>query len=158
MITEPETVIPKLAAQLHVNVVESVVNAVFANMPQVLRQITENQNANSEAERAFYSAWPSLKDPKHAAVVRSAVATYRQLNPTATRDEVIKAAGLQASISLRLPIPPELFDSPASAATQPAPFVPAAPAAPGVTPQPLSSETNPFSVLAQEFISDDRGG
>jgi len=157
MLTEPERVIPKLAAQLHMDVVDTVINAVFSRLPAIVHGVQQSSAANRTAEDSFFKAWPQLKDPKHQQVVWSAVANYRALNPQAKMEEVVRAAGLSAMLHLRLPLPAELmqFEQPA---TPPArPFTPAAPGA-GAIPTGPSGPMNPFVALSEELLAEDRGG
>lgn len=153
MITEPEAVIPKLAARLHVDIVDTVIAAVMGNLPNAINAIQSQGKASSEAEDAFFQAWPQLKNAAYQKTVYDSVAAFRALNPRAPRDEVVRAAGLQALIQLRLPIPPELLQQPSAPAT-PASFTPAAPGAGGVPMSPQGDQ-NPFVKLSQEFLLDD---
>lgn len=153
MLTEPEKVLPKIAAQLHVNVVDSVIAAVMNNLPRAINAIQAQAQVSSESENEFFKAWPQLKKAEYQTTVYDAVAAYRALRPQAPRDEVMRAAGLQAMIALRLPIPPELLTQ-APVASAPASFTPAAPGA-GAAPQAPSGEGNPFVQLSQEFLLDD---
>jgi hypothetical protein len=155
ILTSPETVVPKMLANLHVNVCDSIIGAIMSRMPDAVQAIMENGRAAREAEDAFYSAWPALKDAKYRTVVGQSIQAYRALNPRAQRDEMIRAAGLNAMIYSRLPIPPELLAAP-SAPAQPQPsFTPAAPAAGPGAPPPTRS-TNPFTLLNEELDEDDR--
>ena len=156
MTVQPEAVLPKLAAALHLNVVESVINTIMTRIPEVVRMVQQTEGVAQKNEQAFYSMWPQLNKPEHAATVYNAVAAYKHINPKASREEVMRAAGLQALISLRLPVPRELFEVEAPQQTH-APFQPAAPAGGargGTTPPP--SNQNPFAVIAEEFVSEDR--
>lgn len=159
LLTEPEKVLPRLAAQIHTAVLESAVQAIVAHLPSIMQAQTERATANTQAEQAFYSQWPGLNKPEYKQTVWQAVAAYKTLNPSAPRDEVIRAAGLQAMLSLRLPLPRELmqFVDPPAAPVQPASFVPASPVAPGMGTPPAPSSGNPFETLASEFLMEDRG-
>lgn len=156
VLVEPERVLPRLLAQLHVNTVDAVVSAVFSRLPQVVTSISTQANAAREAENEFFGVWPQLRDAKHRHVVENAIRGYKQLNPKATRQELIRAAGLNALITLRLPIPQELLVAP----PPPAPasgFSPAAPGGAPATPASGNRPTNPFTLLNEEFDSDERG-
>ncbi|MBM3272842.1 hypothetical protein FJY94_06290 [Candidatus Kaiserbacteria bacterium] len=157
MLTEPELVIPKLAARLHMDVVDTVINAVFSRLPDIVGSVQSQKTANAEAEDEFFKAWPQLKDPKYQSVVWNAVASYRGLNPQAKRAEVVRAAGLSAMLHLRLPLPASLmqFESPAAPVARP--FTPAAPGA-GTMPAGPSGPINPFVAMSEELLADDRGG
>ena len=153
MLVEPEKVLPRIAARLHVDIVDTVIAAVMGNLPNALNAIQSQAKVTSEAEDSFYQAWPQLKNPTYQKTVYDAVAAYRALNPSAPKEDVIRAAGLQALIQLRLPIPPELLQQQTPPAA-PASFTPAAPGS-GVAPSSPQGEQNPFVQLSQEFLLDD---
>jgi hypothetical protein len=156
LLTEPEKVLPKLAAKMHLHVVDTVISAVMQNLPNAIQHIQQTRQTYSDAEEAFFSAWPALKDQKYRQTVYNSVAAYRQLNPTAPMNEVIRAAGLNALITLRMPIPQELLGQPAQAPVAPPPaFTPANPGRGVGGPTQVQSD-NPFTTLAQEFIDMDR--
>ena len=159
LLVEPEQILPKLAAQVHLNVLDSVLGAVMSQIPQIITSVQAQGQASAEAEGEFFGAWPQLKDAKYKQAVYTAVATYRALNPQATRTEVVRGAGINAMISLRLPLPPELLQMDvAQAGAPPATFIPAAPGSGGL-PQPTRPlNQNPFVALSEEFSQDDRGG
>jgi hypothetical protein len=156
-LTQPEAILPKMAASLHLNVLESVVNTIMSRVPEVVRMVTKTESEGQQNENEFYTTWPMLKDPKYKQTVYNAVAAYRQINRNATKDEVIRAAGLQALISLRLPIPQHLLETSAPPPSTTG-FVPASPGS-GGQPSPATMRPgapNPFAVLSEEFLSDDR--
>jgi hypothetical protein len=156
IVAQPETIVPRMLANLHVNVVESVVNSVMSQIPAAVNVVLERGRALREAEDEFYKAWPQLRTKsEYETVVGNAIRGYRALNPKATKAEVIRAAGLQAMVSLRLPLPPELFTAP-SEPQPPAPtFTPAAPAAHVAAPPPQRA-TNPFVLLNEELDAEER--
>jgi hypothetical protein len=162
MLVEPEKHLPGMLANMHVSIADSVIQAVMQNMPGMVTNLTKQTSEAQRAQDEFYGAWPALREaaarnPEHEKLVTSAIIAYRQLNPKATRQEIIQAAGLQAMISLRLPLPPELFNSPAAA---PAPVAPGFQhAAPGAGGMPIPAKPNPnaFQLLNQEFDDEERG-
>lgn len=138
---------------------DAVIQHIYASLPQLIQNVTRQSSAAQEAEGAFYRAWPTLNDPskpQYKQVVENAIRGYRQLNPQAPREEVIRAAGLQAMITLRLPLPPELFapQPPAPPAAPQTTFAHAAPSA--AAPAPAApGPTNPYILLNQEFDRDE---
>lgn len=158
IVAQPETVVPKMLANLHVNVCDAVVNAIMSRLPETVQAVMQQGNTAKEAEDAFFGKWPQLKDTKYRQTVERAIVAARQVNPAASRDEMIQAAGVQAMIALRIPLPAELFTPPQAAAPT-APAVPsfqhAAPAAGGGAPTPRPS-TNPFVLLNEELDAEER--
>lgn len=156
ILVEPEKHLPSLMANMHVEIADAVINTVMQSIPGVVTNLTKQSQAVQEAEREFFATWPTLSDVKYANTVASAIRAYRAVNPQASRQEVIRAAGLHALISLRLPIPQELFAQPTPPAPQPSGFTHAAPGAggpPPAAPQP----NNPFQLLNSEFDREERG-
>lgn len=157
LLVEPEKHLPAMLANMHVNIVDAVVGSIYARLPETVRALTQQGTAVQEAQNEFYRVWPQLREkPEYEPKVEEAIRAYRQLNPKAPREEVIRAAGLTAMISLRLPLPKELFDAPPTP-PQPAPgFVPVAPAAGGGVPQ-AKPQPGAFELLNQEFDREEHG-
>lgn len=123
LIAEPEKALPKLAAKLHMQVMQNVRNEVQQMMQQSVPAIVQNQQVmaakNLEAKNAFYKVNADLVE--HEATVLQVGAMYRQMNPQATPEKSIKDIGDLVRVSLGLPIPSQ---APASQ-TQSAPIRPA---------------------------------
>lgn len=154
VLVEPEKVLPRIMANLHANIVDAVVPAIFGRLPQVVQDLSQKANAVRDAETEFFGVWPQLKDKRFETVVANSIRAYKAVNPQAKRSEIIRAAGLNALISLRLPIPAELL-TPAAPMTHEAPgFVPAAPAGGGVPPAPRS-QPNAFQLLNEELDQEE---
>lgn len=146
----PKEVLPKIAARLHYNSMMSSYNAMSAALPSIVQSVIKASNLANQASESFYDAWPQLKDVDET-IVQTAVRSYRQANPTAKLDKVIKAAGTLAMINAGLDINPPKVE------TKPKPRkAPAKPAAPGGAPPtpPATSkggEDNVFGDLSEAF-------
>lgn len=117
MQTEPEAVMPVLAAKLHQTVLgaaERMLNQVVPQMLEHHRQITE---ANNKAREAFYSRWPSLKG-KDEHVIQIAT-MYGQLNPNATPQERLENVGKMVCAGLG--ITPDPAPGPGTTSPNPPP-------------------------------------
>ena len=159
---EPEKVLPKLAATLHARVVEETVNMIFSNLPQFVNQVIETTSNNRAVEDKFFGQWPALKEAKNDPVksqqILNTIKVWRSMNPKADLDTTIREAGIHAMISLRLPIDGALLNG-GQATPTPAPapaYTPAAPGAGSTGGLPIPKSTNPYEILAEEFIEDDR--
>lgn len=154
--TQPETVMPRIAANMHMRVMQDVaahVQQVFAMVPEMLKQQLAQQEAESSAKQEFYSAWPGLSE-HHAAVVANA-RMVRQANPNATRQQVIDMAGVLTATALGLD--PNTLKAKPAATTQVRQTVPVQqarppkPAAVGSSPNPVATESpNIFGQFAEE--------
>lgn len=122
--TEPEMVLPVLAARVHQAVVRSVATMMSQQLPQHIGQVIHLQKVDREAKEAFYKAWPGLT--AYEEQVLQAGAMYRKLNPTASPDVAIKAIGKIVSDSLGFTVASAPAASAAAAvAAAPAVFAPA---------------------------------
>lgn len=158
LLIEPEKHLPSILANLQVDTMDAVINHMYASLPGLIQQHTRQSTAAVEAENEFFRAWPQLNQPAQPSfkpVVENAIRMYRQLNPKAPKDEVIRAAGLQAMITLRLPLPAELFAPQPQPAAAPASFAHAAPSASAPAPVP-GAPANAFQLLNEEFDRDER--
>lgn len=150
--TEPENVLPFLAARLHQTVVQNVQQMLDQVLPQHISTYMKVTEAEASAKKAFYDVWPELKPYEQQ--VLQAGQLYRQLNPTVSAQDFIKAVGNLVSSSLGIAVAAPL---PAAGGT-PAP-APAAsmPISPGYQPtggaggaRGPAPEENVFTQLAME--------
>lgn len=159
--TQPEVALPRLAANMHLRVMQDVirhVQTVFAGVPQMLSQQMEQQRAEQEAKQEFYSAWPGLSS-HHDRVVSNA-ALVRQANPQATRAQVIEMAGMMTAMALGLD--PAAVRTAQQVAAQhtirQTPGIPPRPAAVGSSPSMApTSSNNIFESFADEDTNWMRG-
>jgi hypothetical protein len=98
--TEPELVLPKLLANMHLNLQRTLLEGMQQVLPQVMGQTSAVQAREAEAKKVFYGEWPELA--QHHAKVVEIGKMYRQLNPKATPDEAIQAIGLMAMQTLKI--------------------------------------------------------
>jgi len=146
--TEPELVLPQLAAKLHLAVMEGVQRLLANEMPKTVQGMIAVNQREAEAKGAFYGRWPELK--KHEQQVLQAGMLFNQLNPTASPEERIEKIGRIVSESLGIPIAgtvPQPQTPPAP--TPPAPFKPAGGASGARGPGPTPS--NEFEAIAEEM-------
>lgn len=141
--------LPQMAAKLHMNVYEAVMNAVYGILPRIVRDIQAVDNARSAFDQQFFNRWPGLK--AHAGDVQRALQVYSQLNPRASAQQLIDEVGLQVSVLRKVPIP---GFSAAPAVPEPtAPrFIPAAPSGGGGA--PMAPNPSPNSKYTQ-FIENE---
>lgn len=159
--TEPELVMPELAAKVHQAVFRGMQKYMMQAIPQFLQQHTQLQEANTAAKEAFFSRWPSLKG--HDARVLQVGQMYSQLNPKATPQQKLEQVGRMACVALGIdPDPaPDGEDRPQPRPKAKVPpkkkqvMKPANPSGSGNASPPASD--NPFEEIAEEFLAEDRG-
>jgi hypothetical protein len=157
LLTEPEVVLPQLAAKLHMEVVEHAVRSVMAAMPQWLEQSNTARTRESSAEQLFYGANPDLKDPAYTTAVFQMGQAYRAMNPSAPAEEAVRVIGnmVRTAMGLSQPQAPAgstVVQPQAPVAAPAAPFIPARGGGGAAAPTPVSS--NPWSAMAEEFMTD----
>jgi len=138
---EPEKVLPKLAARLHMEVLDNVMQHVYKALPNVIQSYTETSSRETKAQEEFYGAWPELKG--HDQQVLQMGQMYRQMNPAATPQEAIQRIGEMTMVALG--------KKRAQAAAEQTPAAPPAPpyrpAAPGRVGTPPPAKTKWESVM-----------
>lgn len=120
--TEPEKVLPALAAKLHLDVMKTVMAQMRGVLPQMLQTQTAEMERDTSAKQQFFGAWPELKGYEQQ--VLQVGMMFRQLNPKATAEEAVQRIGELAMTSLGLSrqAPPA-----APPVTPPSAFQPAVP-------------------------------
>lgn len=133
--TEPEKVLPKMAAKLFIDVQEAAIRSVVQMLPQVVGQVNQTQTRDQQATAAFVGANPDLADKKYHADIMDAAKTFRKRNPKATPQEAIAKIGQMVRAMHGLPTPQKDGNAPAPApapagnrrvASPPTPHKPAA--------------------------------
>jgi len=89
--TEPEKVLPKLAARLHMQVMQNVQAQMAQTMPNVMKTVQEATVRENKAKDEFFKAWPELRGNEQQ--VMQAGLLYRQMNPLASPQEAIEGIG-----------------------------------------------------------------
>lgn len=152
LLTEPEKVLPKLAARVHMEVLESSMRAMQAMMPVVMQQIQQHNEVNTSAQNLFYSVNQDLRDPKLEPAIMQLGQVYRNVNPNAGPEEAARAIGALVRSALGMAQgPAPVMQTPSAPAAAPVPFTPARGGGGGNTPIPSS---NAFSQLAEEFLQE----
>jgi hypothetical protein len=156
MVSEPEVVLPKIAARMYMDIFDGVMRGVMAYIPGSIQNTMRVQEKATQDESDFYKAWPALNSAQHKGAVERMATMYRQANPQATKEAFIQDVGLLASVNLKLPLPGAQQPA-APAATQRQ--APPKPGGSGVVTTPAAGrpgEGNIFSDLADSFLADDR--
>lgn len=145
LLTEPETVLPKLAARVHQNIVTEMWQSLHATLPQVIAGTVQGMLREQEARNAFFTAWPELRP--YEAQVKQTGMFYRSMNPQAPADVAIKTIGelVMAALGLTRNTPPASAPTP-KPATRPAAFAPGGVGSAGAPVAP--PDQNPFTAMA----------
>lgn len=156
MMTAPQEVVPKLLAKVFMNVYDAVTHGMVQNLPNIIRNVQQQEVAIEDSRKTFYGAWPKLDPVKHGPTVARIAAVYGQLNPNATPEEIIRDVGAQAMFALKIPVEAETVDEvPAPAPAARPGFRPAGGTPAARSPGQGGTSDNIFTSLAEEFLSDD---
>lgn len=151
--TEPELVLPKVAARLHLRIVQDALSGISAVLPQIIQRQQEQAEAERSSWDQFYSVNNDIRGKVTQDQILSVAGMFKQINPQATPDQVIREVGRIIRTSLGLqepsaaPVPPAQVPASPSAPVTQQPFVPARGSA-GATPV---KQDNPWASMAEEL-------
>ena len=156
MLTEPELVLPKLAAKVHMEVLENSMRAMQAMVPVMLQQVQYHTEIEGRAKNLFTSVNPDLADPRYEPAIMQLGSVYRNVNKDAPPEMAAAAIGnlVRAALGIAAPQarggqqPAPVQQQVQSAVT---PFSPARGAGGGNVP---TTPSNPFEALAMEMEKD----
>lgn len=158
LLTSPETVLPKIAAKLHAQMVEvlapQIAAQIMSALPAVLQQTTTFEQREAKAKSDFFSRYAHLNKPEYNDAILKAGVAYRQVHPDATPDEAMEGMAMLAARALKIQHVPYTGDgAPAPTVTAPQRKMPKPANAGGgkaVTPAPAANaDDNPWADLAQ---------
>ena len=161
MVTSPQEVVPNMLANLHMTVLENTLQTLTSMIPQMVSQVMEQKKANTDANEAFFSAWPKLAKAELYAPLGRMISAYRNNNPEMAQDQLIKEVGAAAHLAFKI-APDNIPEVGRGEVQVPTPQVPAvavgtfAPAAPGGSVAPVSAEnTNEWTDYNKELDRED---
>lgn len=156
LLTEPETVLPRMAARMHMEVMESTMRALQSVLPQAIQGYTQHEQANTQAKQFFSGVNPDLANPAYEPYILQFGEVYRKVNPSAGPEEAARAIGSLVRSALGIAAPQQGVSAPpAMQVSQPAAPVPFTPARGSGTGSAPPAPANPFAQLANEFLNDD---
>lgn len=153
LLTQPETVFPKLAKNLHMNVMREVqqqMQHMMQAVPQMLKFEAERVAREESAKTDFFGVWPGLKDHYQAVVGNAHM--VRKANPNATREQIVEMAGTLTAMGLGLD--PATLRAAAQRAVVQQPQRPVRPIGPAGSPAGVPQKPqNTFSQFADEDLN-----
>ena len=154
LLTEPELVLPKLAAKVHMEVMENSMRAMQAMVPVMMQQVQQHADLNNRAKGLFHGTNPDLVDPSYEPMIMEMGQSFRRVNPHATPEQASKAIGNLVRAALGIAAPQQQQAQPVQQQRQPAvvPFSPARGAGGGNAP---ARPSNPFEAMAEEMKNEE---
>lgn len=147
-------VLPQQFARLHFEIQTGIYSAISEQIPAMVQAALEQTKQVETFKQSFFDEWPQLKGKDENLITRT-VMTYRQINPQASAEMVIKQAGALAMLQFGLdPIASKTqTQQPAPPPAPPVIHQPAGTTAASVgapNPQGAGSE-NTFAKMAEEW-------
>lgn len=155
MLTEPEKVLPKMAASVHARVIQNVLAQLPQILPNLIRQIQQADTQENTLRTKFFAVNDDLTDAKFAQAINVAGATFRQLNPTADVETAAFQVGNMVRMALGMPLRSQQQQQVAAAAAPSSRAVPFSPAQGGAGGGGTQAPKNEFEALALEFLEND---
>lgn len=154
LLTEPELVLPKLAAKVHMEVLENSMRAMQAMVPVMMEQVTRNTTVETQAKGVFFSVNPDLSDPSYTQAIHQLGTAYRQMNQTAGPEEASRAIGnlVRAALNMQPAAAHQGSPGVTPAPVAPAPFAPVRGGGGGNRPAPAG---NIFEQFASEILAEE---
>lgn len=137
--TDVSKAVPKLLARTFVQMQKNMLQQMARLTPAMVQKTTEAVKRNAEAREKFFKRWPALTPDKHGDTVDQYARTYRQMNPTASFEQMVEALG--PIIMMAANVVPTPGPAAPAAPPKPQPFVPASAGATAVLTTPVEEDT-----------------
>jgi len=161
----PNEVLPKMAANMYLDIFNSLTQVMQNQLPQLVTGILSQQKAVQDSRQAFYNQWPQLAKPEYAGTVERIANSYNATNQNATPEEAIAEIGAQAWVALKLSLDDLAAHVTGNTPQQMVAPVPVVtpihqPAGPGNAPVSAKAPVqrgvrNEYTELAEEILDDD---
>lgn len=103
LISEPESVLPGLAARMHVQITQQVGQMVGQLLPQLANQVVETKMKSMRAQQAFFRKYPHLSDPRFTGVVAQSLRlAAAAAEPGTTREQIMDMGATLAASKLKM--------------------------------------------------------
>lgn len=102
-LTEPELVLPKTAARLHMAITKDVIGGIHSVLPGIIQAHMNNTGVEQKARDSFYSVNPDLNDPKYEEYIFRVGKMFREVDPNAPSDVAAVRIGDMVRQALGLP-------------------------------------------------------
>lgn len=151
LMLEPEKVVPKMFARLHVDVLDSVIQGIGKELPGLVQMTVNRMIGEAKASKGFYERWPQLAKTEYTPTVQRLMAAYKGQFPQSSLEQMITDVGAAAMVGLKLPLPG--MEQPAAIPTTPhvTPINPG-----GGTGVPGGRVVNEFERLANDWDTEER--
>lgn len=91
--TEPELVLPKLAAKMHLSITRDVMAGLTSQLPVMMQHMSQATAAEQNARQLFYQTNPDLNKPEYEQAIFEFGALFRKVNPNADAETAVRRIG-----------------------------------------------------------------
>lgn len=112
LISEPDTVIPRLAARMHSQLLKGVIPMILQQIPGIVNQQVEGRLKAYKSEQGFFAKYPYLADPRFRTDVVESLKIVRQMKPNATQEEIMEEGAQLAAFRLSKKYPQQQQGAP----------------------------------------------
>ena len=91
--TEPELMLPKMAANLHMQITKDVLAGIQSIIPQLIQRVQHTSVVETSAKDMFYGANPDLNKPELEEAIFQCGKLFRAVNPNAPADVAAQRIG-----------------------------------------------------------------
>ena len=153
--TEPQKVLGKLAARIHMEIVQNTLGVLAQNIPSAVNGVIEARRVHDGYEADFYKQWPQLNkdDAAQKNVVMQIARSYAHTNPSSDNKTRIRQIGAQALVALNL-LPTVAPAAPVAPVVQQQAFSPAGQSA-AATPQTAPKQLQGWEAIDASFEEAD---
>lgn len=103
LVTEPESVLPRMAANMYEKVMSDVVSMMQTQIPAVMQQFQKQTESQQKTKDMFYKINPGLSEVDESQVtelIPQYAGLIRQTNPNLTQEELIRKVGMVIGAAL----------------------------------------------------------
>ncbi len=124
LISEPDTVLPRLAARMHVRMQVQTAQQLAQIIPAMIEQQLKQHTKVQGLEQSFFGQYPELNKPEYRDTVAQSLTMIRQVNPDASREEVMRDGAALAAVRLKVRLGDARPGAPVPATPQNMPLAP----------------------------------
>lgn len=139
MSDDPVKFLPVMASRVHMKVAQNFMKQMQTVVPAMMKNFLEQRDKVEKNSNAFYDKWKDhgVDRTKHGEIVNNVARVWRQLNPQATREQMIEAVG--PIVIQQAQIAKPMAQVPTSRPVS-LPFVPGGPGSASSPPAPTSPD------------------
>lgn len=93
LVIDPASVLPKMAAEMHMRTVEATIHGVLQMLPKAIQDHIDSAQQAQQNTSEFFGRYKELNTPERRITVANVMRTYLMTNPQADRETVMRDVG-----------------------------------------------------------------